>query len=60
MKDFEVCEIGTIREIQLSRALARAIDSELEQYGNVVPHSVLQAYLKLKDHYARQIESGVL
>ena len=60
MKDFEVCEIGTIREIQLSRALAREIEEVLQQYGQVVPQSVLKAYLQLKDHYARQIESGML
>ena len=60
MSDFEVHPIGTAREIRLSRDLARAIESNIEQYGNVVPHDVLQAYLKLKDYYAYQIESELL
>ena len=58
--DFEVHPIGTSRELFLSRALAREIDQVLRQYGNVVPENVLNAYLKLKELYAIQIESGML
>ena len=58
MKDFEVHEIGHFEEIRLSRALARAIESELGQWGQVVPKSVLDAYNNLKLHYERQIENG--
>ena len=58
MKDFEVHERGHFEEIRLSRELARAIESELGQWGQVVPQSVLDAYNKLKLHYERQIENG--
>ena len=40
--------------------IGREIEEVLQQYGQVVPQSVLKAYLQLKDHYARQIESGML
>ena len=56
-KDFEVHPIGTTREISLSRSLARAIEQELKQYGQVVPHSVLKAYNKLLEHYKWQMEN---
>ena len=60
MNDFEVHDIGTLKEIQLSRELAREIDLTLEQYGAVIPLNVLYVYHKLKAHYAKQIENGVL
>jgi hypothetical protein len=60
MTDFEVLPIGSIKEIKLSRDLAREIDQVTRQYGNVVPENVLNAYLKLKEHYALQIESELL
>lgn len=60
MSDFEVHDIGTAREIKLSRDLAREIEQCIRQYGNVVPESVLNAYFKLKEHYALQIQSGML
>lgn len=60
MKDFEVHEIGTAMEIKLGRDLAREIGQVLDQYGQVIPHNVMQAYLKLKVHYERQLESGML
>lgn len=60
MNDFEVHEIGTLKEIQLARELAREIDSCLEQYGAVIPQNVLRVYHKLKAHYAKQIENEVL
>ena len=60
MSDFEVHEIGTAREIKLSRDLAREIEQSIRQYGNAIPENVLNAYLKLKEYYALQIESGML
>jgi hypothetical protein len=58
MSDFEVHPIGTTTEIKYSRELANAIEQITYQYGNgIVPKSVLNAYLKLKQHYAVQIES---
>ena len=60
MSDFEVHNIGTARELKLSRDLAREIDQITRQYGNVVPENVMNAYLKLKEHYALQIESELL
>lgn len=60
MSDFEVHPIGTAREIRLSRDLAREIEQVTQQYGGVIPHNVMQAYLKLTEYYARQIESELL
>jgi hypothetical protein len=54
-KDFETYPIGTIKEIRLSRALAMAIESELQ-----VSHfseKILNAYKELKAHYDWQIET---
>ena len=48
-----------LEEIRLSRELAKAIGQELEQYGQVVPHSVMVAYTNLLKHYAREIEEGI-
>ena len=56
MKDFEVHPRGSFTEVKLSRELANAIEQITQQYGNgIVPNSVLNAYLKLKQHYAIQI-----
>lgn len=60
MKDFEVHPIGTFGEIKLSRELAREIEQVTQQYGNVVPSSILNVYYKLREYYARQIESNML
>lgn len=60
MSDFEVHPIGTTREIKLSRDLAREIEQVTRQYGNVVPENVLNAYYKLKEYYALQIQSELL
>ena len=58
MKDYEVHPIGTFNEIKYSRELANAIEQITEQYGKgIVPNSVLNAYLKLKQHYAIQVET---
>jgi hypothetical protein len=47
-------------ELKLSRELASAIEMELQSYGQVVPESVYRAYQKLKEHYAIEIENGVM
>lgn len=60
MTDFETHPRGTTTEIQLSRALAREIDQVTRQYGDVVPQNVLNAFFKLKEHYALQQESNLL
>lgn len=60
MSDFEVHPIGTAREIRLSRDLAREIEQVTEQYGKVIPLNVLIAYNKLREYYAKQIESELL
>lgn len=59
MNDFEVHEMGSHTEIKLSRALARTIEQNLIQYGNVMPQDVINAYHELQKHYQRQIEQGV-
>lgn len=46
-------------ELKLSRELAKAIGQEVESYGQVVPHSVMVAYTRLLQHYAKEIEEGV-
>lgn len=56
MKDFETHDRGTYEEIRLSRALAQAIESEIEAYGDVVPYSVRVAYDRLYNHYVKMIQ----
>ena len=51
MSDFETHAIGTTREIQLSRELAKSIEQITKQYGGVVPESVMRAYNRLVEHY---------
>ncbi len=61
MPDFETHSIGTMRELQLSRALARSIDANLqriEQY-NIMPREVIEAYQQLRAHYDWQIENDI-
>lgn len=48
------------KEIELSRALAKAIEQEIDSYGQVVPYSVYQAYLRLNEHYQKEMEEGVM
>jgi len=60
MTDFETHPRGTTTEIKLSRALAQEIDQVTRQYGNVVPENVLNAFLRLKEHYALQQQSELL
>jgi hypothetical protein len=56
-KDFEVHPKGTGEELRLSRELANEISLSLEQYGQVVPRNVLQAYKRLYGQYVRQTQS---
>ena len=60
MSDFETHPRGTTKELSLSRELSREIEQSIRQYGNVVPDNVLNAYLKLKEYYALQVESEML
>lgn len=60
MKEFETHPVGTAEEIKLSRQLAREVEQVIRQYGRVVPNNVIQAYIKLKELYDRQIEQGML
>lgn len=59
MNDFELHEIGSHTEIKLSRALAKTIEQNLIQFGNVMPQDVIKAYHELQKHYQWQIEQGV-
>lgn len=62
MSDFETHQIGTSKEIQLSRALARAIHENEERIRsyNVMPVDVWNAYVALRKHYDWQIENDSL
>ena len=54
MPDFEVCPIGTQKEIELSRELSKAITQLISQYGEgIIPREVLLSYHALKDHRGR-------
>ena len=55
--DFEVHPRGTSEELRLSRELATEIQQSLDQYGQVVPNNVLQAYKRLYGQYIRQTQS---
>lgn len=57
MPDFETHEIGTARELALSRELVAQIKQITEQFGDgIVPHNVFQAYSKLMYFYEQQKE----
>ena len=60
MKDnkHEIHPEGTCTEINLSRTLAGEISQVVEQYGNVLPQNVMNAYRKLREHYADQMLVG--
>lgn len=60
MSDFETHSIGTTKELNLSRALAREIEQTMQQYGNVIPENVLRAYMALRQHYDLQIQTSPL
>jgi len=52
MSDFEVCPIGTQKEVELSRELYKAITQLISQYGEgIIPHSISIPYNKLKSYY---------
>ena len=48
-----------LEEIRLSRELARSIEQLNEQYRNIIPLSIWQPYLKLKEHYQKEIEANI-
>ena len=54
MSDFEICPRGTLEENRLGRELVLAIQTEIESWGDVVPHSVRQAYNRLQGCYMKQ------
>ena len=54
MSDFEVCPIGTQKEVELSRELYKAITQLISQYGErIIPREVSLPYYALKDHRNR-------
>ena len=54
MSDFEVCPIGTQKEVELSRELYKAISQLISQYGEgIIPREVSLPYHELKDHCGR-------
>jgi len=58
MSDFEVHEIGTAREIRLSRELLEEIRLVIESYGEgIMPVGVLQAYKRLLGEHIRQMQN---
>jgi len=48
-----------LKEIQLSRELARSIEQLNEQYRNIIPLSIWQPYQKLKEHYLKEIQEDI-
>ena len=54
MSNFEVCPIGTQKEVELSRELYKAITQLISQYGErIVPRQISLPYHALKDHRGR-------
>lgn len=51
MNDFEIVERGTIRELELLRNVARAIEQVTYQFDKVIPGSVTIEFEKLKAYY---------
>ena len=56
MSDFETHPNGTRFEISASRALAKEIDLLINQYGAVVPQTVLERFNELMEVYKKQME----
>ena len=55
MPDFEVCLIGTQKEIELSRELSKAITQLISQYREgIIPREILLPYHALKDYRAER------
>ncbi len=55
----KMIDLMYLEEIRLSRELVKSIEQITEQYGGVVPQSVYTAYLKLVEHYQKEMELGV-
>ena len=54
MSDFEVCPIGTQKEIELSRDLIKAITQLISQYGEgIIPRQISLPYYALKEHHGK-------
>ena len=54
MFNFEVCPIGTQKEVELSRELYKAITQLISQYGEgIIPREVSLPYHALKDHRSK-------
>lgn len=58
MADFETHDIGTFKEVQLSRKLVNTIDDILQKSDLTLPLEVVQAYGELKQHYDWQVENS--
>jgi hypothetical protein len=56
MSDFETHPRGTLDELKASRALASAIEEELQSHNCELPVKVVQAYNRLYGQYIRQME----
>jgi hypothetical protein len=55
MPDFEVCPIGTQKEVELSRELSKAITQLISQYGEgIIPREISLPYRALKDYRAER------
>ena len=54
--DFETHPRGTYDEIRASRALAAAIEEELQSNNCDLPIKIVQAYNRLYGQYIRQME----
>ena len=54
MSDFETHPLGTQKEIELSRALVKAITQLIRQFGEgIVPREISLPYQALKDHSSK-------
>lgn len=61
MSDFETHPRGTFAELQAARELARAIQIEIDTWGEgIIPFPILQPYKRLVGQYIRQIQSEEL
>lgn len=57
MKDFEVHDIGTAKELRLSRELSESIHQLIVQFGEgIIPNPVLIRYKELIACHKEQLE----
>ena len=56
MSDYETHEIGTAKELKLSRDLTIAIDNAIIFDKVELPPKILEAYKALTKHYYQQLE----